>query len=187
MNTAPDPADPADSAESRLTRETSGRVVPMWDGDGPEPQWLDDAEIRAWRNLMLSHENLVSVLDRELRRAHGLTLQEYEVFVRLAERPDRTMRMADLADSLAVSRSRLTHVVAKMEKNGWVERVSSLDDRRGVDCRMTAAGWDAHVAAVPEHVNGVRRHLIDLLDETEIAVLGRAFAKVNAHLEGETR
>ena len=53
-----------------------------------------------------------------------LSLTEYEILVRLSERPERQMRMAQLADALAHSRSRVTHTVARMEKAGLVDALA---------------------------------------------------------------
>ncbi len=47
---------------------------------------------------------------------------EYEILVRLSE-SDGRMRMAQLADSLAHSRSRVTHTIKRMEEADLVERV----------------------------------------------------------------
>ena len=59
-------------------------------------------------------------------------LNEYEILVRLSEAPERTLRMSVLADGVAHSRSRLTHTVRRLEKDGYVERFSCTSDGRGV-------------------------------------------------------
>ena len=109
-------------------------------------------------------------------------MPEYEILVRLSEHENRTMRMALLALDTTMSRSRLTHSVARMEKRGLLERFAIPEDGRGVNCVMTDAGWDLLVTAAPTHVGGVRDHLVDLLDPEEMATLGRIFAKVTGHM-----
>ena len=74
-----------------------------------EARWLDDAEQHSWRALMMGITLLLERLDDDLRREFSLSLNEYEVMVRLSERPGRAMRMAQLADAMAHSRSRVTH------------------------------------------------------------------------------
>ena len=54
-----------------------------------------------------------------------LHILQYEILVRLSERSGRRMRMAQLADSLSHSRSRVTHTVSRMERAGLVNRSSS--------------------------------------------------------------
>src|SRR5690349_23546750 len=111
-------------------------------------------------------------LDEELRRAHDISLVEYEILVRLSER-DGQMRMAALADALAHSRSRVTHTVTRMEKVGLVLRSRSDEDGRGIIASLTDKGQDLLERAAPTHVEGVRRHLVDLAGDADFAALGR--------------
>ncbi len=147
-----------------------------------EPRWLDATEQTAWRNLVEAYELLQRQLDKELRAAHPIGLPEYELLVRLSERPEQTMRMAQLADEVGMSRSRLTHIVSRMEGRGLLSRCTIPEDGRGVNCTMTEAGYDLLRAAAPIHVAGVREHLIDLLDEHQIETMRDVFVAVNAHM-----
>ena len=124
----------------------------------------------------------MDTLDRELRQAHGLSLGEYEILVRLSETPGRTMRMAQVAESMRHSRSRVTHTVSRMEKAGLIERCAAEGDRRGVEARMTDKGWDLLVKAAPTHVTGVREHFVDLATDEQFAVLGTIMDAVSDHL-----
>ena len=120
-------------------------------------------------------------LDEELRRAHDISLVEYEILVRLSER-DGQMRMAALADALAHSRSRVTHTVTRMEKAGIVQRSSSPDDGRGIVCTLTDKGADLLERAAHTHVEGVREHLVDLAGDDDFAALGKVMNAVSDHL-----
>lgn len=160
--------------------------------DAREPRWLDRSEQRSWRALVMGMTLLTDRLDEDLRREFDLSLPEYEVLVRLSEREDHQMRMAQLADAMAHSRSRITHTVKRMEEAGWITRSTSPEDRRGVVATMTPAGHDLLVRAAPTHVEGVRRHLVDLADPADFAALGRvmnavADSLVAAHPESEIR
>jgi DNA-binding MarR family transcriptional regulator len=150
--------------------------------NGSSPRWLDDCEQHAWRELWDAYGLLDAQLDRELRASCGLSLSEYGLLVRLSEQADWAIRMAALADLSGISRSRLTHLVSRMEKRGLLERCSASDDGRGIVCAMTQEGHRQLVAAAPRHVKSVRDNLIDLLDHDELMTLASAFAKVNAHL-----
>ena len=86
---------------------------------------------------MMGMTLLMERLDDDLRREFGMSLTEYEVMVRLSERPGRAMRMAQLADAMAHSRSRVTHTVARMEAAGFVTRGTTPEDGRGVVATMT--------------------------------------------------
>ncbi|HEX7738058.1 MAG TPA: MarR family transcriptional regulator, partial [Marmoricola sp.] len=125
---------------------------------------------------------LLDRLDRELRQAHDLSLPEYEILVRLSESPDRTLRMAALADAMAYSRSRITHTVARLERAGLISRGEDPTDRRGVTAHLTDVGFDKLAAAAHTHVTGVREHLVDLASDADFAAIGRAFDAVTDHL-----
>ena len=120
-------------------------------------------------------------LDDDLRRAHDISLVEYEILVRLSER-DGQMRMAALADALAHSRSRVTHTVTRMEKGGLVQRSSSPEDGRGIVATLTDKGRDLLERAAHMHVTSVRTHLVDLASDADFAAMGRVFNAVSDHL-----
>ena len=151
-------------------------------GDAGTTRWLDDDEQRVWRAYLEADRLLWEQLDDELQRATGLALSEYEILVRLSERPGRSARMSEVADDVVYSRSRLTHTVARMEARGLLDRRPCPGDRRGVLAVMTEEGYRRLVAAAPTHVTGVREHLFDRLTPEEVAVLGRVMGKVRDHL-----
>lgn len=148
---------------------------------GPEPRWLDEDQQRSWRALILGTTLLFDRLDDDLRREADLSLTEYEILVRLSER-DGQMRMAQLADALAHSRSRTTHTIQRMEKQGLVQRSTSPEDGRGVVATMTEKGMELLVRIAPVHVHGVRDNLVDLVSPEDFAALGRVMNAVADHL-----
>ncbi|WP_408898681.1 MarR family winged helix-turn-helix transcriptional regulator [Nocardioides sp. R1-1] len=169
-----------------MTDESAATVA-----HGHEPRWLDQDQQRAWRSFLLGTTLLLDRLDEDLRREHGLSAVEYEILVRLSE-AEGTLRMAQLAAALAHSRSRVTHTVKRMESAGLVVREESAEDGRGVDCRLTEAGWQTLRTAAPDHVETVRQSLIDLVDRDDLMALGRVMDAVCdqlicAHPEREMR
>jgi DNA-binding MarR family transcriptional regulator len=149
-------------------------------------EWLTEDQQRAWRAYLDGTARFVSALDRAHDAGIPVTLGEYHLLVQLSEQPGRTLRMSALADGLALSRSRLTHTVDRMERRGLVERRPVPGDRRGVNCVMTDEGWKLLQQAAPAHVAAVRRLLVDVLDPEEFAVLGRAMAKVAREAKAAT-
>ncbi len=146
--------------------------------------WLTAEQQEHWRSFRQGVARLTGVLEHELEAKSGLSTHEYEVLVRLSEAPGRTLRMAQLADNIAHSRSRLTHTIRRMEESGLVARVPCESDARGVNATMTDKGWDALVAAAPGHVQSVRDHLVDILTPEQFAALGDAMETVRLHLTG---
>ncbi len=150
--------------------------------EAPTARWLDADQQRAWRALVMGTTLLFDRLDDDLRRICDLSLVEYEILVRLSESEGRRLRMAQLADALAHSRSRVTHTIARMEKAGLVERTVSPEDGRGILAAMTDKGYELLVRTAPVHVNGVRDHLVDLASAEDLAALGRVMDAVCDHL-----
>jgi len=147
----------------------------------PAPtRWLQPAEQHAWRTFITGVTALFERLDRELREHHDVSLAEYELMVRLSEAPDRSVRMAELAASVAHSRSRTTHTVARLEREGIVERAACPSDGRGVMAVLTDAGQERLVRASHTHVRGVRGHLVDVCDPADLLALGRVFDAVHS-------
>jgi DNA-binding MarR family transcriptional regulator len=148
---------------------------------GDETRWLDEEQQRSWRALMMGMTLLDDRLDADLRTRFDISLPEYEILVRLSEN-DGAMRMAQLADSLAHSRSRITHTITRMERAGLVERRNSAEDGRGVVATLSDRGFELLREAAPVHVTGVRDYLIDLVSEEDFAALGRVMNAVSDHL-----
>jgi DNA-binding MarR family transcriptional regulator len=147
-----------------------------------ETRWLDEDQQRSWRALVVGTTLLMDRLDDDLRRDFNISLTEYEILVRLSERPGRALRMAQLADALAHSRSRVTHTIDRMERAGYVVRGTTPEDGRGIVATMTDKGYELLREAAPRHVEGVRSYLVDQVDEADFAALGRAMDAVTDHL-----
>jgi DNA-binding MarR family transcriptional regulator len=139
----------------------------------PTTRWLSDDQQRVWRGWLLGSAILNERLDAQLRE-HDLDLAEYEILVTLSESVDRQLRMAELADAVHQSRSRLTHTVTRMEKRGLIERTTCPVDRRGVWANLTGAGQQLLEEAAPSHVECVRRNFVDAVDPADFAAVGRA-------------
>ena len=146
--------------------------------DTTTTRWLDADQQRSWRAYLVGSTLLMDRLDRELREHHDVSLPEYEILVRLSEAPERRMRMAELAGSISHSRSRVTHTVSRLEKDGLVTRSACVSDGRGVEAALTPAGFARLEAAAPTHVEGVRRFLLDLAGDDDFAAVGRVFDAV---------
>jgi DNA-binding MarR family transcriptional regulator len=146
-------------------------------------RWLSRDEQRTWRAYLEASRRLLDTLDRELQRDAGMPHAYYEILVRLAESPERALRMSDLAEATGSSRSRLSHAVARLEEAGWVRRRSCPTDRRGQLAVLTDAGFAALSAAAPGHVEGVRRHLLDALTANQLRALREISEVLVAHLD----
>ncbi len=149
-------------------------------------RWLTDGQQRSWRAFLLGMTLLMERIDRDMRDKHGLSLAEYELLVRLSEAPSRELRMAELADSVKNSRSRITHTIRRLEEDGFVVRRACPSDGRGVQAVLTDEGFAKLVAAAPDHVDTVREAMIDVIDAEDLQAIGRAFEAVADRLETGT-
>ncbi|MHA6624314.1 MarR family winged helix-turn-helix transcriptional regulator [Pseudonocardia sichuanensis] len=139
--------------------------------DGDETRWLDDEEQEAWLAYVAATSLLEGALDRQLQRDSGMPHAYYQILAMLSEVPDRTLRMSELAAITQSSQSRLSHAVARLERNGWVRRKPCPDDRRSTFAQLTEEGFEALAAAAPGHVRTVRQHLFDRLAPEQVGQL----------------
>ena len=136
--------------------------------DAPlEPRWLDAEESRAWRALAKTLERLPAALDAQLRRDAGISHFEYQVLALLSEAPGRTLRMSELATQAGSSLPRLSQVVARLERRGWVRRTPDPADGRYTLATLTGQGHAKLTQAAPGHVQEVRRLVFDPLTKTQ--------------------
>jgi DNA-binding MarR family transcriptional regulator len=139
---------------------------------------LSDDEQCTWRAFLTAMRLLTDQLDRELQRDANIPHTYYEILVALSEAPGRRLRMNQLAEMCQSSRSRLSHAVNRLEEAGWVRREACPTDRRGALAVMTDKGFAAIEAAAPGHVEGVRRHVFDVLSPEQIRQLGEISAAI---------
>lgn len=146
---------------------------------------LSAAEVACWRAFIESSQRLVLQLEDDLRQSSELSLADYHVLVLLSEADRQRLRMGELAGRLLFSPSRLTYQISSMERRGLVIRESCPDDRRGSQAVLTATGLLALQQAAPTHLASVRAHLMDDLDEAEVACLTRVFDRLGMRLRAE--
>jgi len=139
---------------------------------------LNAIELGAWRGMLRVHAALVKQLDAELAAAHELPLSSYEVLLTLESAPGRKRRMAELADSVLLSRSGMTRLVDRLEREGLLERDHCTDDGRGCYAVLTAAGAVALASARATHLAGVREKFLARFGEDELRLLGGFWERV---------
>ncbi len=149
-------------------------------------RWLDEEEQRTWREFVWGTRLLFEALDRQMQRDSGMPHTYYLILAMLSEAPQRTLTMGQLADLVRSSPSRLSHAVARLEENGWVERRKHPTDRRTTLAHLTDAGYAALAKAAPGHVAAVRRHLFDRLTREQVKLLYDVFASVHEGLDPAT-
>ena len=147
---------------------------------------LSATELGAWRGMLRVHSALVKQLDAELSNAHKLPLSSYEVLLNLEAAPGNKRRMAELADSVLLSRSGMTRLVDRLEKDGLLRRDTCTDDGRGAFAVLTEKGAAALAEARHTHLDGVREKFLKQFDEGELRVLAEYWERVVPGASGLT-
>jgi DNA-binding MarR family transcriptional regulator len=151
-----------------------------------ETRWLDRDEQETWMALAGVLMRLPGALDAQLQRDAGVTHFEYLVMSGLSMVPERTMRMSELAVVAEGSLPRLSQVVSRLEKRGWVRRTPDPADGRYTLAVLTDEGWDKVVATAPGHVEAVRQFVFDPLtkaQQRQLGEIGRRIMRVVAPSE----
>jgi DNA-binding MarR family transcriptional regulator len=146
-----------------------------------EPNWLNAHEARAWRAFIDAHHRLEVHLTRRLQES-GLSGADYEVLAVLSALDGDRMPARALCDALAWEKSRLSHQVRGMQKNGLVSREPNPDDARSTMVCLLPAGRAAIEKAAPGHVEEVRRNFIDLMTPAELDMLAALNERILHHL-----
>jgi len=136
--------------------------------------WLTEEQQQIWRGYLTMVSRLQTAMHRQLQQDCGLTLPEYEVLVQLSEAPQGKLRPFQLGLALDWEQSRLSHLLTRMSRRGFVVRQHCVADRRGAEVVLTAAGRAAIESAAPGHVTAVRRLVFDRMDREQAAAFGQA-------------
>jgi DNA-binding MarR family transcriptional regulator len=150
-----------------------------------EPRWLSDEEQRVWQSYLHGSLLLEDHLDRQLQRDAGMPHIYYALLVHLSRAPDMALRMTELAKGVKITRSRLSHAVARLEASGWVRREDCPSDKRGQIACLTESGRAKLRDSAPGHVAAVRQAVFDRLSPEQVTQLGEIMRVMTTGLEPE--
>ena len=146
------------------------------------PKWLNHEEMRAWMAFVGATALVDRRLDHQLRTDSGISHLQYVILARLATAPGEGVRMTELAEVLASTKSGLTYQVNQLEAAGLVCRRSCPGDTRGVIAVITADGRKLLEQAAPGHVAAVRELFIDVLSSEQLAAIADGLGEVSRRL-----
>jgi DNA-binding MarR family transcriptional regulator len=139
---------------------------------------LSPAELSTWRTFLRAHAQVIRRLEHDLVAEHDLPLASYDVLVQLSEAPDRSLRMTELAERVLLSRSGLTRLVDRLEREGLVARQACKSDARGTLAVLTDGGRDRLREAWPTHLQGVVDRFVGRLSADELQTLGTLLGRL---------
>jgi DNA-binding MarR family transcriptional regulator len=143
-------------------------------------QLLSEQElgVEAFVALIRAHTTVTRQLNAQLSADHGLSINDFEVLLRLARAPDRRLRRVDLAQQVVLTPSGITRLLDGLERQGLVDRASCSVDRRVVYAVITDAGVAKLTEARSTHVPQIEEHFGRRLDPSELASLVGLLAKL---------
>jgi len=151
----------------------------------PSKSELDRAD-QSWGWLLFAHAKVKNALEADLLEQHDLPLIWFDLLNRLREAPDQRMRMNDLKDASLFTKSGITRLIDRIEATGFVTRVRSGTDRRGVYVAITRAGNDKINQVWPDHVASVWKHYGQYLDGDDVDAIETASRRILADTDVPT-
>lgn len=148
--------------------------------EAPSTPALSAAQLAAWKVFLMAHAVITRALERQLIETHRLPLAEYDVLVQLSEADGGALRMSQLADRVLLSRSGLTRLVERLERNGLVERIDCSSDARGSFAVVTDRGKQRLREAAPAHLESVKALFADPLTDEQVEGLRQALEQLTA-------
>ena len=129
------------------------------------------AELEAWVGLLRAHAAATRRFNRELMSSHGLTINDFEVLVHLANSEGGRLRRVDLAQRVLLTASGITRLLDGLERSKLVCKASCSADARVTYAEITPAGRTLLADARESHVEGVRALFAERFSPEELGEL----------------
>lgn len=148
---------------------------------------MDDLESDVWLHLIALSELLPAALDAQLQRDANLTHFEFIVLSVLQLSPHATANPTLVARAANSTLPRLSHVLARLEARGLVQRAASQADGRSKEVSLTAAGRRVVIRATGPHIATARGLALDGFTRVELGEFSRLLARITGRLDPEDR
>ena len=144
---------------------------------------IETPELQAFISFLRAHAAVTRDLDRELVAEHGLTINDYEVLIRLARAPDQMLRRVDLAQQVLLTPSGITRLLAGLQRQGFVEKAACDTDARVVYAKLTESGREKLECASESHFASIRAVFGSCFDEHELEALRTLCTRLHPSIE----
>ena len=149
-------------------------------------QVLSNQALSAWVAFLRGHAALTRSLNAQLVADHGLTMNDYEVLLRLSHAPDSRLKRIELAQSVILTPSGITRLLDGLEAAGWVEKASCASDARVTYAVLTETGRDKLREAADSHLADVDRLFAVHFARDELETLATLLARIDGGEPGES-
>jgi DNA-binding MarR family transcriptional regulator len=143
---------------------------------------ISPEEFAVWRSLQRVQVTIMRRIEAELLERHDLPLASFEVLQQLGQAPRQRLRMNDLADRVLLSRSGLTRLVDRLEREGLVERHACASDARGLFAVLTGPGRRRLEGSVPTYHRCIRECFLDRIGAGELKLVAATASKLAGDL-----
>jgi DNA-binding MarR family transcriptional regulator len=140
-----------------------------------------DGRLLPWALFLRAHAAVSRTLEGELEAEQSMSLADYEALLQLAHAEGQRLRMSELADRMILTRSGISRLVDRLEREQYVERVPCSTDARGAYAVLTEAGYERLHAAAPTHLRGVDAHFLSAIPPADREAFVRVLTDI---LEG---
>jgi DNA-binding MarR family transcriptional regulator len=145
------------------------------DAEVPAPPCgVDDPRIRTFGLLLEAHAQLTRVLDADLQASDGISLQTFEVLLRISRADGGHVTMSELAGGVSLTTGGVTRLADRLEREGLVQRVSCPGDRRVVHLTLTDAGRSTLARALEHHLDALELRVASRLSPKDLPALERS-------------
>ncbi len=129
------------------------------------------AQTTAWVSLLRAHAAVIRQANADLVSRHGLTINDYEVLVRLSRADEKLMRRVDLAAQVLLTPSGITRLLEGLERAGYVEKAECASDKRVTYAKLTEAGEAKLADASASHIAQLKAIFSERFSEDELGTL----------------
>lgn len=144
---------------------------------------LTENELTAWRLFLKAHAEVIDRIERDLAEQKRVTLTSYDVLIALFEAPERKLRLNELTRKVVLTKSGLTRLLDRLEREALIRREKSEEDRRGIYAVLTAEGERQLRWAWPVYAAGIQKYFSNALSDAQIQMLTQALATIRNNLQ----
>ncbi|WP_261304247.1 MarR family winged helix-turn-helix transcriptional regulator [Paenibacillus andongensis] len=144
---------------------------------------LSEKELAAWRLFIKAHAKIIESIEQDLAEQKKVPLTTYDVLIALFEAPDHRLRFIELNRKVVLSKSGLTRLIDRLERDGLIQREKSEEDRRGSNAVLTNEGEKQLRKAWPVYAMGIKQYFAEPLSDGEVQDLTRSLEVIYKGLQ----
>ncbi len=147
---------------------------------------LPEIRLEAWRKYLTSFWRIFAAIESDLAAAKLPSLSWYDALYVLYLAPERRLRMSELATSVLLSRSGLTRLVDKLEKEGLLLRKACPTDGRVQHAELTDKGVEMLRKIWPVYRAGIAKYFASEISDAEARQLAAIFSRMSPEVPSPT-